>query len=171
MTPTETGANWQPGDEMGYRARHKPGKREELTDRQIRVWELTIAGLSRRKVAAELGVSVGTVQGDYSSASEFYLELSEETAASLRAVENERLDTALEHAVRILGANPEPETKLRAIDRIVRLGERRAKLNGLDAPERIEQLNAELSPEAIAEMTREVFREGVEPKDDAGSDG
>lgn len=159
---------------MGYRARHKPGKAEELTERQIRVWELTIAGLSRRKVARELGISTTTTQDDYNRASEFYRELSEETANSLRTVENERLDAALEEATRILADDPEPETKLKAIDRIIRLGERRAKLNGLDAPERIEQLNAELSPEAIASMTREVFSQGIAPKgdgDDDASDG
>jgi DNA-binding CsgD family transcriptional regulator len=141
----------------GHAKGHVPGATERITERQTQVWELAAKGLSQRRIAARLDVCVGTVNKDLRRAREFWTELSVQTADEYRLLENERLENALEEAVSILEMTDGDETKLKAIDRIVRLSERRAKLNGLDAPEVVHQVTTEATPEQAAAAVREHF--------------
>ena len=79
-------------------------------------------------------------------------ELSEEVEA-IKTIEAERLDVLL----RVQWANITDETKGGpALDRILRIMDRRAKLLGLDAPQRVEQFERK---DPFEDMTDEQLRE------------
>jgi hypothetical protein len=95
-----------------------------------RCLELRASGLSFREIACELGVSVS---GAYKAVARGLVAANEhnrEEAASLRDLEVMRLDQ-LQAA---LWEQAVDECDTRAIDRVLRIMERRAKLLGLDAP-------------------------------------
>lgn len=102
-------------------------------DRQRTALELRTAGWNFRRIAAELGVSVGAAHKAVDTAFQQLRQDAKESTETLVAVETERLDTAL------AAIWPQVEAgDLPAIDRLVKLADRRARLLGLDAPTRHE---------------------------------
>ncbi len=123
---------------------------------------LRVTGLSYPKVAEQLGVSVGTAFNDCKAARSRIIELTRESAEEVRSTELDRLDRAL-HAIEnaILAGDT------RAIDTMLKLSERRAKLLGLDAPEKHDIQAGVATPEAAAALVRQAFGEHGAQKSDA----
>lgn len=105
-------------------------------ERRSRAVHLRREGLTLREVADELGVSVYTAWNDIQTA---VRDIPKEEADLLRQQEADRLD-ALQHAIweaAIAG-------DLHAVDRALKIIERRCRLLGLDAPTRIERPTVDL---------------------------
>ncbi len=59
-------------------------------------------------------------------------------ATEYRKVEDERLDVSYRAALGVLDSEADPDIKLKAIDRLDRIADRRAKLYGLDTPVKVD---------------------------------
>jgi len=126
------------------RRRPKHGKRKKKSPKQAaselaieqrreRITKLRISGWSIRDIAAHIGCSIGTVHGDLSAVLERTQDAANDATKRERAVSLARLDVATK------GIWPEVETGgVEAVDRLVKLEQRRARLLGLDAPARQE---------------------------------
>lgn len=103
-------------------------------ERRLRTIELRKAGASLRQIAAQTGVSAVTAKNDLDRALADLLAEQNARTDELRALELARLDkmqmaltmAAFDESGRVQSYN--------AIDRLLRIAERRAKLLGLDAP-------------------------------------
>lgn len=118
-------------------------QRITATERRIKALALRKAGASYRAIADTLACSVATVYDDVQHA---YQELNEQRqaeAAEAHTLENARLDdlqAAFWSRARS-GDNKAAQT-------VLRIMERRAKMNGLDAPTQIAPVNADGTPYA-----------------------
>jgi len=109
------------------------GTRETAAERRVRSLQLRQRGCSYRAIGRQLGVSEAQAHKDVQASLQALAALETGTAEELRALELERLDALL------LIVNDEVEQgNLAAVDRALRIGERRAKLLGLDAPQRMD---------------------------------
>lgn len=127
------------------------------TARQAQAVSYRLAGLTYEQIAQQMGYT------DRGSARRTVLRalaaVRDESVGDLRAVENLRLERAHSELWQmVVGPRPGDErvdramwvdfdTRLRAIDSMRRLSERRSKLNGMDAPTKIE-----LSPGVSQEL-------------------
>jgi Homeodomain-like domain len=152
-------------------------KKWQGAERKAEVARLTAKGWSCRRISGELGCSHATVARDQN---EVLAELAEhrvKDAERIRANELEKLDRAEAACVAILerAEDADAELALKAADRIARLQERRAKLLGLDAPEKVEAVVTEgPTPEVAARLVREAFavretNEGADARADSGA--
>jgi hypothetical protein len=108
-------------------------------ERQLKALELRLAGVTYQQIADELGYAGR--QGAF-KAVEAALRLTlREPADNLRRISAERLDRATLAIWRAVNAGD-----LQAIDRLLRIEARRAKLLGLDAPQRQEVAGADDGP-------------------------
>lgn len=143
----------------------------EAREKARQALELRKAGLSYEAIAARVGWSAKSTA--YHAIGKALDAITREPAKRVRSLELERLDAlllALWQKARGGDAG--------AIDRILKIMERRAKLLGLDAPQRVEQTlehsghvtNDSLSPKQIAERARELLRRefGVDAERAAG---
>ena len=125
-----------PLHEGGYQ-RNAAQKAEE----QRVCYQLRLQGHSIREVARlaseELGWSV-TRDIAHRRVEEEGLQRVEPAERALRELELDRLDRYLLAAETVAATSPDPKDKLAALDRAMKVQERRAKLLGLDAPERHE---------------------------------
>jgi len=99
--------------------------------REIACLELRMAGLTYRAIAAKLGISKSGAYHAVMRALRRLNEKSAEATAEVRTLEMQRLDDLLETLWPY-------RHKPTYVDRILRVMERRARLLGLDAPERRE---------------------------------
>jgi hypothetical protein len=138
--------------------RFKP--RADVAARRARVLAMRIEQRPYTEIAAELGVTVGIVKMDYHRALDQLKREQATHATTVRDVETQRLAAAEQAAWQVLrrkhitvqhgrivrddtGEPVEDDAPvLNAIDRILRISERRARLLGLDAPARIEVSDA-----------------------------
>lgn len=100
---------------------------QELTRRCL---ELRLAGGSLEAIGKTVGLHKSNVSRRIKQALQ---DIPQDEAADLRAIENERLNvmqTAIWQKVR--------QGEYGAVDRALRISERRSKLNGLDAPQRVD---------------------------------
>ncbi len=120
-------------------------KRLRAVDRQLQALELRKTGMGFLAIADKLGYR--SVSGAYDAVMAGIKKTLQEPADELRKVEVERLDIML-NAVWWAASHGEPH----AIDRVLRIMERKAKYLGLDAPGQYEIL---LKQEArrVAEAT------------------
>jgi len=107
-------------------------------DRKLKALELRKAGYDYRRIGETLGCSVTQAHRDVAAALKLTLQ---EPADDVRALEVERLDNMLRALWRDVSAGNHG-----AIDRALRVMERRAKLLGLDAPTRTETTGANGEP-------------------------
>lgn len=110
-------------------ARGKKNDQINIEDRRRKAFELRKGGASYRAIARELDVEVGTAYNDVDKELKDIIALNTHNTEELRQIELERLD-------RMLLAITAQVNKghLGAIDRALRIGLRRAQLQGLDAP-------------------------------------
>jgi transcriptional regulator with XRE-family HTH domain len=114
-------------------------------------FEMRVKGLSLRDIARELGVSYQTVSNRIEFANKLIILPG---VVERRAMENERLDRLWEKL------QPKVErADTRAIEVAIKLLERRAKLNGLDAPTQHDVKVHEVTQRdlELAELTREAM--------------
>lgn len=102
-------------------------RRVDANDRQIRALELRKSGVSYEDIARELGYRGR--DGAHRAVSAALKRTLQEPADELRRLESERLDAMLFAIAPLVRRG-----NLEAIDRALKIMERRAKLLGLDAP-------------------------------------
>ena len=147
---------------MGKYAQKTSKRAIESRIRAQQSMELRLAGASYRKIAEQLGyANPGTVHKAVCAA---MAAITADTAEQLRGLEAQRLDAMLMGLWRKARAGD-----VQAIDRVIRIMERRAKLFRLDPPEQRELSGPEGGPIAI-EHARSLladrlarFVEGPEP--------
>ena len=111
----------------------------QAQERQLQALELRKAGVTYAAIAQKLGYK--TADGAHKAVGSALKKSIQEPADALRTLEVERLDAMLlAIAAQVRGGN------LGAIDRALRIMERRAKLLGLDMPTRHEMTGAEGAP-------------------------
>lgn len=108
-----------------------PTGREAAAERRIEALELRKLGASYRTIGERLGVSTAQAFEDVRRELAKLAKQASEIAGEVRAIELERLDDMLRAIAPQLR-----QGNLGAIDRALRIQERRSKLLGLDAPER-----------------------------------
>jgi transcriptional regulator len=124
----------------------KRGQSEEAAERRVRALQLRILGLSYRRIAAELNVSEAQSFRDVQSELDRLAKQAQENAEQLRTLELRRLDEMQAAIAPQLFPAKGNNANLGAIDRALRIMERRARLLGLDAPEKKEMSGADGSP-------------------------
>ena len=102
-------------------------ERVEWTDEVNKAKALRIRGYTWDQIADLTNYSGGGAV--WNAVNNLLQKQQAEGVAELRAIENERLDVAI-HAI----WDKVKDGDLQAIDRLIRLSERRAKMNGLDMP-------------------------------------
>ena len=104
-------------------------------DRQAQALDLRRAGASVRDIGRALGVDHTTAKKYLDKAMADLQAAQNEKAEATRAVELDRLDRLHMAAWPLAtGKDTDADTRFKAIDRLVRIADRRAKLLGLDAP-------------------------------------
>jgi len=118
---------------MGNISNQPLGKKEEIAARRVTIFDLRRGGASLRMIAQRVGVSHETVAKDLAAVLKELNKASLSSADELREMELARLDMAALAIQKSVSAG-----HLGAIDRWLRIMERRAKLLGLDKPTKIE---------------------------------
>lgn len=109
----------------GKNSQHKT----EIAEKKQKCLELRKCGGSFRSIAEQQGISLGLVHKYISEALSEINELTAQDAEQLRELELQRLDTAQLAIAKLVR-----QGHLGAVDRWLRISERRSKLLGLDAP-------------------------------------
>ncbi|MGI5374922.1 hypothetical protein ACQEV2_11865 [Streptomyces sp. CA-251387] len=101
-------------------------------DRNAKIFNLKVAGLTERQIAAEVGLSQTRVHEI----------LTEEVAARIGppaeeyvALREAELSALWKRVFAIMAKAEDTDAKLKAVDRLIRINESRRKLRGADAPE------------------------------------
>lgn len=116
-----------------FRKSNQTPEKMTYQDRRVKVLELRKGGASLRAIAEKVGVSHVQVAKDLEAVLAELVKEQLTGMQELRTLELERIDIALLAIQGQVRAG-----HLGAIDRWLRLGERRAKLLGLDAPSKLE---------------------------------
>jgi hypothetical protein len=110
-----------------------------IEQRRREVAALVAAHWNYREIATRLGVASSTVSDDVKAIREQWRQRATEGYASFLAEEIAKLDL-LEHELlpRALSGGPEGGVDLAAVDRVLAIRDRRARMLGLDSPSRVE---------------------------------
>jgi transposase len=136
-------------------------KGEELTkieERRAQVAQLLTRHHTYREMAQQLGVSHSTIGEDVKVIRERWRERACTDYADLLAEEMAKLDL-LEREIlpKALSGGPEGGVNLRAVDRVLAIRDRRARMLGLDAPSKVEAvLKVELIVRALEATVEEL---------------
>jgi hypothetical protein len=145
----------EPGERQAVPTRGGDGKftrTPEGAERDAAAAKLRGNGLSYRAIASQLNMDVSSAHAAVQRA---LREIVEEPAEDVRRIELERLDTMYEAAMGVLERQhvtvsngrvvclddeplPDDGPVLHAIDRLLRIAERRAKLLGLDSAQKVD---------------------------------
>lgn len=128
-----------------------PGELEQ-TERRQQVLALRRAGLTIIEIGIQLDIHKTTVWNHLERALEGYREQSAIDVEHVKAVERSRLERLMQ-AVWPAATAAKPD--LQAIDRALRIMERRAKMDGLDAPERLQAAVVDVTAAAAQAQARE----------------
>lgn len=156
-------------------ARPTRAARVGIAERRAKAVDMRMAGASYQKIANELGYnSRGAACQDVSRALEAAVAEQARSVEAYREEELQRLDLLLAEAWAILKRDHvtvsngrivrddldqpilDDGPTLQAIDRILKIQERRAKFLGLDAPMRVEAFTVDSIDAAIAELTAQL---------------
>lgn len=120
----------------------------ELESRRYQALMLRHRGASYRDIARQFNISVSTAFDDVQA---MLVELAREPAENVREMELERLDSLMFPLfTRVMSTEHGRLPDYQAIDRILKIMDRRAKLLGLDAPQKID-ITSYIREQAIAE--------------------
>lgn len=136
----------------GVNVDRQEAKSQELTRQCL---ELRLAGANLEAIGRQVGLHKSNVSRRIKDA---LADIPAAEADALRAIENERLDgmqVAIWSRVR--------KGDLGAIDRAIRISERRSRLNGLDAPQRVDLGARAVDIESVAREIMGAF-EGEDPE-------
>lgn len=135
------------------------GQNVAAAERRLTTLELRKAGLSLRQIAQRTGVSVSMAKKDLDRALADLLAEQNTKAEDWRALELERLEK-MHVALWPKVVNEAPN--MAAVDRVLRIAERRSKLLGLDMPVRsIMELDWRKELEAAGVKASDVFEQLV----------
>jgi hypothetical protein len=140
---------------------------DRIAARRAEAIRLRVRGKTIREIAAELNIGVATAHDDVRHQMRETARVAEEDVQAQRGLDLGRLERALEVVSEVL-LSPEPtgaeggkdtmdaiessrELKLKALDRLVKIQEQRAKLLGLYAPEKRE-LNATVTAVSLEDI-------------------
>lgn len=123
---------------MSKRKNSATGTSERVSDNRVKALELRKQGLSYRLIGEQLGVSEKRAFQYVKESLEKLTALETSNAQELRTLEAERLDAIQDKVFQMA-----KEGDLWAVDRYLKLAERRAKLMGLDSPTKTELTGAE----------------------------
>jgi predicted transcriptional regulator len=118
------------------------------TERAARAFALRKAGLSYRDIGAELGVSHVIVYRDVQAAIKAFIDEAREHHTQIMAIEAARLDDLQ----RVMWEQAAMGDR-RAVDTVLKIMERRAKLLGLDTPVATKAVNVTLTPDELKAMS------------------
>jgi hypothetical protein len=159
----------------GYKRRRNP----EAVERDARAVELRRRNLSYRQIAKELDYrsTDGAVKAVQRGLADSVVETNDE----VRQQELDRLDDLARGALRVMArvhyatsggkVMKHPDTGelliddapvLNAIDRLIKIMERRARYLGLDAPQKVEMTSIGMVESEISKLTRELEAAGVD---------
>lgn len=127
------------------------------TERAARAFALRKAGLSYRDIGAELGVSHVIVYRDVQASIKQFLDEAREHHTQIMAIEAARLDDLQ----RVMWEQAAMGDR-RAIETVLKIMERRAKLLGLDTPVATKQVSVTLTPDELATMSDDELRRMLE---------
>ena len=136
----------------GVNVDRQEAKSQELTRQCL---ELRLAGANLEAIGRQVGLHKSNVSRRIKDA---LADIPAAEADALRTIENERLDgmqVAIWSRVR--------QGDLGAIDRAIRISERRSRLNGLDAPQRVDLGARAVDIESVAREIMGAF-EGEDPE-------
>lgn len=118
------------------------------TERAARAFALRKAGLSYRDIGLELGVHHATVYKDVQATIKMFLDEAREHHTQIVAIEAARLDDLQ----RVMWEQAAMGDR-RAVDTVLKIMERRAKLLGLDTPVATKAVNVTLTPDELKAMS------------------
>ena len=133
----------------------------EIAERRKRALDLRLAGLSFRAIAKAEGVSHATIISDIKEA---LADIPRSSAEELRQVESARLDQ-LQRAI----WGDALKGDLGAVDKAVKIIDRRARLLGLDAPQQVQvssDVDLDATAEKILKAAELAFNAGSLPDED-----
>lgn len=110
-----------------------PGNTEQIAERRVKAFDLRKKGKNYREIAKELSVSPATIVLDVKAVMKELQKDQLREAADYKALELDRLET-----LQAVMWNDAENGDQGAVDRVLRIMERRAKLLGLDAPTKTE---------------------------------
>lgn len=116
---------------MGAPPQARPN-RAQHADRNTTIFNLRVAGLTERAIAAEVGLSQQRVHEILNEEIGARVGPAAEEYVTLREAE---LSALWKRAYTIMATADDADTRLKAMDRLVRINESRRKLRGADAPE------------------------------------
>lgn len=147
------------------------GKDAEITERQMKAMQLRVRGFTFPEMANELDVSVGTAYNDYKAAMKRLIDETRESADQVRSVEITRLDRMIRSLELAAFGPPDADAPFcadpKAIEVLLKVSDRRAKLLGLDAPEDLNVNFGEVTPEKAAQLVREKFGDHAAKRESA----
>lgn len=136
---------------------------DRIAARRAEAIRLRVRGKTIREIAEALQISVGQAHLDVRTAMAATAKEAEENVAEQRGLELNRLERALEVVESVLtnsaGADQGDELSLKALDRLVKIQEQRAKLLGLYAPEK-KDITGKIAAVGLDEL--DALRKGAE---------
>lgn len=144
-------------ERMGLNATSRR-QRIQRVDLDREVWGQYLAGSTVREIASAVGRSIGWVSGSLQR-TRMSTQVAVEEVAQQRVIECARLERLFAEAYGIATNAELPEkVRLSAIDRAVRLSERKSRLLGLNTPERVnvgfDDVRAMTDPAVVADELR-----------------
>ena len=129
-------------------------RRLTIAQKRDRALSLRLTGATYQAIADAMGVNKSTVKRWIDTAIDG---VDKENAKQLIALENERLNRAM-RAIwpKVI------DGQLGAVDRVVKLSERRARLNGLDAPQKVDLGVPEVDLAQVAKEIEDMARREAE---------
>ena len=127
-----------------------------IEERRTEVIKLTLQGFDPQEIAAQLGYSKNTVWCDIAKMRKAWAEARLESMEAYVDQELAHLNKLKQEAMEVLNEG-DKELALKAIDRLIKLSESRAKLLGLNAPVKIE----DVTKYSEEELDEQLEAEGV----------
>jgi hypothetical protein len=149
---------------------------DRIAIRRCEALRLRAKGKTVREIAEALDIGVATAHLDVRTAMSEVAKLAEEDLQAERGIELMRLERAMRVVEAVLGDNAEGvqtdedggELKLKALDRMMKLQDQRAKLLGLYAAEKVEAKIASVGLDELDALKRSTGF-GCPPQNEPGS--
>ena len=126
-------------------------------ERIAQAFELRKAGMSLREIAIQLGVSHETVRKDINEMTDQFIEEARVQHRSMVAMELMRLDDMT------FGIWPAARMgDVKAIEAMLKIMERRAKMLGVDAQILTKNIQVQVTPEQLAEMSDDELQQLIQ---------
>jgi hypothetical protein len=125
-----------------------PGEAQRIAARRVKAFELRKAGFSYREIARACGVDLRTVYDDVQAEMRELREQTTEAAEAVRELELRRCDEMTKAL--------EPKRQrgdVQAIQALIRVMERRAKLTGADMPTKVQADIRTINPEKVKQVS------------------